>query len=107
MEIYDWLRSKQTIRTSSGFEYEIPRFREAADEIDRLKSEAARLEADRDRWNRVADSISASPEIARLKDLGENLAEVLLRCQCECPNYAACECHKRDVLDAWVEATRG
>lgn len=42
-DIYVWLRQHQTVTTPSGFSYEIERFKEAADEIERLRAEVARL----------------------------------------------------------------
>ena len=44
MHVYTWLRSRQTVHTPSGVSYEIARFREAADEIDRWRNVAYLLD---------------------------------------------------------------
>lgn len=103
-DIYKWLRSKQTITTASGFTYEVTRLREAADEIERLEDQVAELHALLDdAHERLSEVlIGRQVEVDRLRDLGEELAEALLRTTCECPNYARCECWKQRALDAWV-----
>lgn len=44
-EIYEWLRSKQTVVSPSGLTYEIRKMREAADEIERLEIALAETRA--------------------------------------------------------------
>ena len=38
-DIYEWLRERQTITSPSGITYDVRRFKEAADEIERLRNE--------------------------------------------------------------------
>lgn len=40
-DIYVWLRQHQTVTTPSGFSYEVERFKQAADEIERLQADLA------------------------------------------------------------------
>ena len=42
-DIYTWLREHQTITSSSGVTYDVRRFKEAADEIERLRAEVEKL----------------------------------------------------------------
>lgn len=42
-DIYEWLRERQTITSPSGTTYDVRRFKEAADEIERLRNERDRL----------------------------------------------------------------
>lgn len=41
MNIYDWLKEKQTITTPSGLTYNVNKFKEAVDYIDELHKEIA------------------------------------------------------------------
>lgn len=43
IDIYEWLREKQTVRSPSGMSYEVTRLRSAADEIERWRHVSDRL----------------------------------------------------------------
>ena len=53
-DIYVWLRQHQTVTTPSGFSYEIERFKEAADEIERLMIAVESARSERNLWEKEA-----------------------------------------------------
>lgn len=53
-DIYVWLRQHQTVTTPSGFSYEVERFKQAADEIERLMIAVESARNERDLWEKEA-----------------------------------------------------
>lgn len=53
-DIYVWLRERQTVVTPSGLSYDIERFKQAADEIERLTIALESARNERDLWEKEA-----------------------------------------------------
>ncbi len=56
-DIYEWLRERQTITSPSGITYDVRRFKEAADEIERLRAELADCNNDFDCLKQIHDKV--------------------------------------------------